>query len=618
MNPAIRSDWYKGLIYQFRPQAHQEIRDGEHIGYGTIRGLMDDHTIQWLKSLNVTGVYLNPLFPVYPLDATQHPQTSDEHYEPLNLHEIDPRFGTIQDLKKMCALYAQHGMVVICDLVFALSDESDFFKASVNKDHPLNKIYDNNWEENIRNDSWYFKDWFTWADPLLDGNSPNNWSRFPDANGNCASGWQYYSERGQYCLAMFMEKQRNLNIDCVYVRDYIKYVVDLYVREIGIRGIRIDEPAQPGITRDFYNPEYTNLQVYSSGTEKLPPGVINNDNIIELVSEIAAIAHEHNAIIVPELATAGGNDPYEEWMRYHDEGNSDAAIAFLTQRLGICRNPKSSVFRSILMTVLDYHKSFVYFGTLETHDTDRVLYRFVDENLPENLRQLAASQVFDIAICAIPGSFVLYHGSEKNLDGAIIPPDKARDDNKILSAPRTRDVARASRYFDPGLPNGGFSKAAEDQLYMPVDYQEGKSDLEQRHNPYSSYNRLRLITELFSGNAAFWGSDGRIIEIEEDVLAVIRLSEDEQCQIACIYNLSHDKKEISLREIIDSPLEKSFQILYSHIGSEIVINEEIQEITLPPRGEIYLDVSEMPAHSLHEQQMIACAFLTHADGMNLR
>lgn len=82
-----------------------EVRNRDFFG-GDLRGIMSK--LSYLAALNVTTVYLNPVFKAY----------SNHKYDTEDYETIDPMFGTEQDFVELCNQADKTGIRVILDGVF--------------------------------------------------------------------------------------------------------------------------------------------------------------------------------------------------------------------------------------------------------------------------------------------------------------------------------------------------------------------------------------------------------------------------------------------------------------------------------------------------------------------
>lgn len=139
--------WQSCTFYQVYPRS---FKDSNGDGVGDIPGIIEK--LPYLKDLNVCGFWLSPVF--------KSPMV-DMGYDIENFYEVDPVFGTNNDLEKLFAEAKKLGLRVILDFVpNHSSDKSEWFKKSIKKDGK-------------------YKDYYIWADAKTDATNkripPNNW-----------------------------------------------------------------------------------------------------------------------------------------------------------------------------------------------------------------------------------------------------------------------------------------------------------------------------------------------------------------------------------------------------------------------------------------------------------
>jgi glycosidase len=76
---------------------------------GDLRGI-EDH-LDYLKQLGVTTLWITPLYAPDPLSEDY------DGYEPVNMYQINPHFGTLQDYEDLAAAVHSHGMKLVLDIV---------------------------------------------------------------------------------------------------------------------------------------------------------------------------------------------------------------------------------------------------------------------------------------------------------------------------------------------------------------------------------------------------------------------------------------------------------------------------------------------------------------------
>src|SRR5262245_52463342 len=136
--------WRGGVLYQIYPRS---FADASGDGHGDLRGILDhlDH-LAWL---GVDGLWLNPI--------TVSPD-ADWGYDVADYLDVDPDFGTLDDLERLVAEAGERGIRVLMDLVPNHTSDR----------HP--------WFVDARSSrSSRYRDRYVWADGAGDGASPNNW-----------------------------------------------------------------------------------------------------------------------------------------------------------------------------------------------------------------------------------------------------------------------------------------------------------------------------------------------------------------------------------------------------------------------------------------------------------
>jgi len=122
------SDGKEGQRPPFRPESTSEflhpdkkawMEAGMRFNGGTIKGI--ESKLDYLQGLGVTGLWLNPLFK----------QRRDLHtyhgYAIQDFLDIDPRFGTAQDLRDLVDAAHDRGMIVVLDVVIDHTGNNWFY-----------------------------------------------------------------------------------------------------------------------------------------------------------------------------------------------------------------------------------------------------------------------------------------------------------------------------------------------------------------------------------------------------------------------------------------------------------------------------------------------------------
>ena len=109
----MREDWY-GTPY-YKPDERGIVRNNDYFG-GDLRGIINK--LDYIKSLGVTVLYLNPIFEAH----------ENHRYNTACYERIDPLLGTEEDFKELCKKARDMGIDVILDGVFSHTGaDSEYF-----------------------------------------------------------------------------------------------------------------------------------------------------------------------------------------------------------------------------------------------------------------------------------------------------------------------------------------------------------------------------------------------------------------------------------------------------------------------------------------------------------
>lgn len=141
-----RKWWHKKVAYQIYPKS---FCDSNGDGIGDLRGIISK--LDYLKELGVDIIWLSPIY-CSPL--------ADQGYDISDYYNIDPRFGTMEDMEELLAEAKKRDMHILMDLVVNhCSDEHEWFKkACEDPDGKYGKYF-------------YIKDY-------KDGKLPCNWRSY--------------------------------------------------------------------------------------------------------------------------------------------------------------------------------------------------------------------------------------------------------------------------------------------------------------------------------------------------------------------------------------------------------------------------------------------------------
>ena len=203
--------WRRAVVYQVYPRSFAD-SDGD--GIGDIPGLTNrlDH----LDELGVDVVWLSPVY--------RSPQ-DDNGYDISDYQDIDPLFGSLEDLDALIEGLHARGMRLVMDLVVNhTSDEHPWFTASRSSTQDPKR------------------DWYIWRPARqVDGLAPGQPGTEPTNWGSAFSGsaWAWDKDTQQFYLHLFSPKQPDLNWENPEVRRAV-YEMMTWWLERGVDGFRMD------------------------------------------------------------------------------------------------------------------------------------------------------------------------------------------------------------------------------------------------------------------------------------------------------------------------------------------------------------------------------------------
>ena len=106
--------WKNAVIYQIYPKSFQ---DSNGDGIGDLRGIIQ--RLPYLKKLGIDAIWLSPVY--------KSPEI-DNGYDISDYEDIDPSFGTLNDMDELIKQAQQLGIRIVMDLVVNhTSDQHPWF-----------------------------------------------------------------------------------------------------------------------------------------------------------------------------------------------------------------------------------------------------------------------------------------------------------------------------------------------------------------------------------------------------------------------------------------------------------------------------------------------------------
>ena len=167
---SIREWWKERVVYQIYPRS---FCDSNGDGIGDIPGIISK--LDYLKELGIGIIWLSPLY---------KSPNDDNGYDISDYMDINPEYGTMDDMKQLIQGCKERDIRIIMDLVINhTSDEHEWFKESrKSKENP-------------------YRDYYIWRPGIKNGDKelpPNNWTSF-----FTGSAWQKDDATDEYYLHLF-------------------------------------------------------------------------------------------------------------------------------------------------------------------------------------------------------------------------------------------------------------------------------------------------------------------------------------------------------------------------------------------------------------------------------
>jgi alpha-glucosidase len=481
------------------------MRDGNGDGIGDLQGLID--SLDYLgETLGVDAIWTGPFF---------RSPLLDQGFDIRDYTDVEPVFGDLETFDRLIEAAHARGLKIIVDYVpNHTSDEHPWFVESRgSRDNPK-------------------RDWYTWRDPGPGGGPPNNWTS--EAGG---SSWSLDEATGQYYLHSHLPQQPDLNWRNPEVREAMLDVLRFWM-ERGADGIRIDvahmlmkdpelrdnPPAPEGHTNpyDIQSADFhTQLHVHDR----------RHPDTHVVLAEIRSVLDEYGGrLAIGEIEAMG----WDAWAEYFGAELDSLHLPFAFK---LIETPWQA--GELAETIAGLEASVPEGGwpilALGNHDRPRLATRL----------GRAQARVAGVLLLTMRGTPMFLYGDELGLVDQEVPRERQRDYFGLSGRGVTRDPTRTPMPWSGG-PNGGFSPAPEEDLWLPVSAEYESINIEaQLADPDSHLNLYRRLIALRRESSAL--RQGRYALVEQataDCLVYTRSSYDDAKLIAL--NLSANPQRLEL------------------------------------------------------------------------
>lgn len=505
------------VIYQIYPKSFQD-SDGD--GWGDLKGITQ--RLDYLKDLNVDYLWLTPFF--------ISPQ-NDNGYDVANYREIDPRYGTMEDLEELIHEADKRGIGLMLDMVFNhTSTEHEWFQRALKGEKKYQDYY-------------IFKDG--------DGkNLPTNWvSKFGGPV------WKYVEDLGKWYLHLYDVTQADLNWENPEVREELKDVIRFW-KEKGIKGFRFDVVnviSKPEIYEDDF--EGDGRRFYTDGRK-----------VHEYLKELVRDTGIEDMITVGEMSSTS----LANCIRYSNPKEKELSMCFNFHHLKVdykdgrkweLMDPDLKALKDLFRTWQEGMQEANGWNALFwcNHDQPRIVSRFGNEGKywKESAKMLAA------AIHFMQGSPYIYQGEELGMTNAhftsidqyrdveslnyyqiLLEEGKSEEGALEILAARSRDNSRTPMQWN-AEKHAGFTTGepwiSEEDNYEQINVEAEKDDQDSVLAFYKKLIQLRKSMPVISE-----GSIHFLTEEPKAVLGYERSYGEKKLLVLC--NLKEEPVEMKLPE----------------------------------------------------------------------
>ncbi|MDF1489629.1 glycoside hydrolase family 13 protein [Tessaracoccus caeni] len=366
--------WRSAVVYQIYPRSFQ---DSNGDGIGDIPGITS--RLDYLAELGVDVIWLSPVY--------RSPQV-DNGYDISDYQDIDPLFGTLEDLDELIAKAHGHGIKLVMDLVVNhTSDQHDWFQES-------------------RDPASIKRDWYIWK-PARAGLEPGSAGAEPwdQPAAFAPKAWTFDPASGEYYYGMFSPAQPDLNWENEDVRQAVYAMMRWWV-ERGVDGFRMD------VINLISKPcEITGTVSASAVPGEFGPRL--HEFLAEMNREVGL--DDHNLLTVGEMPGATVNTA----LLTTDPSRHELNMVFTFEHVSLDQGPRSKWdLAPLALPVLKKNLADWQYGLAEAgwnslywdnHDQPRAVSRFGDDS-PEH--RVNSAKTLATVLHLHKGTPYVYQGEE--------------------------------------------------------------------------------------------------------------------------------------------------------------------------------------------------------------
>ena len=490
--------WQQAVFYQIYPRS---FADSNGDGVGDLPGIISK--LDYLQKLGVDAVWLSPV--------CRSPQY-DNGYDVSDYQDIDPLFGTLEDMDRLIAEAKKRDIRIILDLVLNHTSHEHpwFLEAKKSRDNPYHDFYI--WRE---------------AEP----GEPTDGSIADFGYG----AWQWVPEVEQFYYYQFSVWQPDLNWSNPRVRQALYDMINWWT-DRGVGGFRLDVVDHLG-------------KEPMQGIGKAGP------KLHDYVREMSAAAFRRPGLVTVGEAWSANT---ESAKLYSNPDGSELSMVFQFEHILLDQTPEGEKWDLAPLPLVAFKhvmerwqqelhgcgwNSLFY----ENHDLPRIVSRWGDEGQ----YRVESAKMLAILLFGMEGTPYIYQGQELGMTNIHLGLEDYDDietrnmiaarrragysDESILRSAygRSRDNARTPMQWTAG-ENAGFTTG---KPWLPVNENHREINAESQVDaPDSIFACYRALIALRKANPVITAGEFRLLLPEdEDLFAYVREDGKTRLLVVCSF-----------------------------------------------------------------------------------
>lgn len=370
-----KKDWWKSaVVYQIYPRSFQDTTGS---GVGDIPGIV--RRLDYLQTLGVDVIWLSPV--------CASPQV-DNGYDISDYQDIDPLFGTLEDMRTLIQEGKRRDIGIMMDLVLNhTSDQHRWFQqACQSRENP-------------------YHDYYVWRDGTPD--------RLPNDMQAVFGGpaWEWVPQVQQYYFHQFAPQQPDLNWENPALRREI-YDMILWWMDQGVEGFRLDVIDQIAKEPDR---KITN----------------NGPRLHEFLRELSAETFQKGCLVT--VGEAWGADIPRAKL-YSAPDGSELSMVFQFEQMCLDQQPGKEKWDLAPLPFVKMKQSFARWQRelhgcgwnslyLDNHDLPRIVSRWGNDGQ----YRARSAKLLATMLHGMQGTPYIYQGEELGMTNIQLPIEQYRD-----------------------------------------------------------------------------------------------------------------------------------------------------------------------------------------------